>query len=273
MTLAPDRSPGEHEGRTPGLDDFASVHRDGGRQRALPFSRHRVLRVEPARAREETGQSQQCIGVRRGVPVRGRLMHRPHQASSSIGRPRSTSSSIEVLNAPSSRVTSCRASGCWSTRQPIRSPTSPPRASPPSETEHQVVGHHRSLVALVSAATGFVVNCPRACTRCPSGSAETPHIEARLAQQIVHRCEARRARAVGLADDQARAVLVHHQPGLGRGEALRMNDAAHDMRAAVWLGRPRRRGRRCPAVRRPHAESTPCTNHHGTPFIAGSTIV
>ena len=84
-------------------------------------ARGRRLRVSP--------YSASIMGV--ATPTRAAISRTaPTSASSSIGREASTSCSMEVLNAPSLRVTSWRSSGDSVTAQPMRSPTARPRAWP-----------------------------------------------------------------------------------------------------------------------------------------------
>ncbi|MNZ93502.1 hypothetical protein D3C78_1125710 [compost metagenome] len=78
-----------------------------------------------------------------------------------MARPASASCSIEVLKAPSLRVTAWRSSGLWVTSQPISRPMA--AASPMAAEQNwrtSSSSSRRSMVAPVIAETGFMVRLP-----------------------------------------------------------------------------------------------------------------
>ena len=86
----------------------------------------------------------------------------PTSASSSKARPCSASTSIEVLNAPSWRVTAMRASGVCSIGQPMRAPMAAASAMPRAmKARTSSSSRMASQAAPVSAETGFMVMLPQ----------------------------------------------------------------------------------------------------------------
>ena len=94
----------------------------------------RVVALSLARGCPPSGSSVRKAGRAQGRDATERAISRgaPSNASSSIGRPASTSCSIEVLNAPSRAVTAIRSSPLSLIGQPIAAPTAASSAMPSS---------------------------------------------------------------------------------------------------------------------------------------------
>ena len=85
----------------------------------------------------------------------------PNNASSSIGRPASTSCSIDVLNAPSRAVTAIRSSPLSLIGHPTSAPIAASSAMPSSiQARHSGSARMRSQLARVSADSGLIVALP-----------------------------------------------------------------------------------------------------------------
>jgi hypothetical protein len=245
------------------------------RQRGRAGCIERGLRrsVQPVHARVQPAQAQQRVGERRGTPVSWpSSLTTVTSASISTGLPASTSCSIEVLKAPSLRVTWCRSSGCCAIGMPMRC-ADLARLQHHAEMKPRTRSSFRirSVVAPVMALIGLTVMLPHSLYQasfwiCSTATASKPAFSS-SATSPAHRCVSSRRR---LADDQLVAEVVLHEAGRAQ-RAAGMHHAADDVPRG-WRFGDAPSGSTASAACRP-APPKPWKNHQGTPFMAVSTMV
>ena len=199
----------------------------------------------------------------------------PTRASSSSARPASASCSIEVLKPPSWRASARRSSPDWPIGQPICAPINAASCIVRS-TKACTSGSssRRSVAAPVRALTGFIVMLPHslyqmAWRMSALGSAMKPACASALHTVVVR-----------IESPPAGSPTISRSPNPCR---TRPGSGLAQVR---WTTQPSTRCSGSNAAMPPSGSTATmlrpasaadggaaCRNHHGTPFIAGSTIV